>query len=207
MADDNGASKLDTLLKEWDEKKGPSEDYKDVLTRMEKLEADNKDLREKADVHDKEKKDAAEADAYTEDIKPVIKTLKGETNASDDFAENWLNALANKDKKLASVWNNRTEKPEAFDKAIEALIPKFKKDAEAEARKILNVKDDELGDTKENKDGRRVSQATRIARNNAETLGGDDYDDVDWGGLNGAEFARKREQVFADMRSGKLKAE
>ena len=39
-----------------------------------------------------------------------------------------------------------------------------------------------------------------------EQLSGDDYDyDVDWGGLNGAEFARKREQVFADMRSGKLK--
>ena len=206
MADDNGASKLNTLLKEWDEKEAPSQDYKDVLTRMEKLEADNKDLREKADVHDKEKKDAAEADAYTEDIKPVIKTLKGETNASDDFAENWLNALANKDKKLHAMWNNRAEKPEPFDKAIEALIPKFKKDAEAEAKR-LNVKDDEPGDTKENKDGRKLSQATRIARNNAETLGGDDYDDVDWGGLNGAEFARKREQVFADMRSGKLKAE
>ena len=204
-------SKLDGLLKEWDEKK-VDPNMGEVLTRLGKLEEENKDLREKADATEKATKESDEAASYKADIAPVIKTLKGkgedEVNASDEYIEEWINTEGRTNKKLANAWDNRAKEPEALDKIVEELIPKFKESAEKEAMSILNVKPEEIvTDDNANNADRQASRASRIARNANNGAGGDDYDDVNWAGLTGHEFAEKSQKVFADMRSGKLKPE
>ena len=88
--------KLNALLKSWEDKKDDPA-MKDLVTRLDKLEGENKELRADRDK-------AREADAYAEDITPVIKVLKGDTPASDRLAEGWLNEEANRDKKLQKLW-------------------------------------------------------------------------------------------------------
>lgn len=201
-------SKLDDLLNKWDEKK-VDPNMSEVLTRLGKLEEENKDLRTKADATEKATKESDEAASYKADIAPVIKTLKADINASDEYVEEWINTEGRTNKKLASAWDNRDKEPEALDKIIEELIPKFKEKAEKEAMSILNVKPEELKPDDDNADNadRQASRASRIARNANNGAGGDDYDDVEWSGLSGHDFAVKSQKVFADMRSGKLKPE
>ena len=209
MSDDNDtpASNLDALLEGWDKNKA-DEGNKELLSRVSKLEEENKDLREQSDVHHK----ALEAEAYKEDIKPVIATVKGETTAANKTVHNWLNGEADENPKLRSAWSDREKNPEAFDKMLEDLKPKFKEYIEAEAKSVLGVKaedpppDDpnEVEDTEKTKEAQALSHATRIARN-ANAVVSDDYEKVEWSALSDSAFAQMSEKVFADMRSGKLK--
>ena len=203
---DEPTSKLNEFLKDWDDKKS-DESNKELLARVAKLEEDNKDLREKTEVHDT----ALKADAYKEDIKPVIATVKGEEKASDKTVHNWLNGEADENSQLRAAWDDREKSPEAFDKMIEDLKPKFKEYIQAEAKTVLDIKDgdppaDPPVEPKDDKDAQSLSHATRIARN-ANAVATDDYEKVEWSGLSDNEFARMSEKVFADMRSGKLKPE
>ena len=209
MSDDNAnESELDKLLEGW-KSNGAESGMKDMLVRMEKLESDNKALLEKSEASEKASQESAEAAAYKEDIVPVVKMLKGDIDATDPFVERWLNEQGNNDKTLAKAWDKRDEEPEVFNKLIEALIPKFKEDAEKEALSILKLRAEDLTteetkETKAEKDGRKTAHAVRIARNNPEALAGDGYENVNWAGLSGNEFAVKSHQVFEDMKSGKL---
>lgn len=213
MSDDKETpeSKLDTLLKEWDGKKDNPE-MKDVLTRLGKVEEENKTLRETAEASEKASKASAEATAYTDDIAPVIKTLKADVTVSNDRTEEWLNTEGRTNKKLAKAWDKRSEDPEALDKIIETLIPRFKEEIEKEALGILKLKpedltpDDDNKNDKNNKNDRALSHASRIARN-ANQSPTDELDDVEWSGLSGHEFAVQSQKVFAAMRSGALKPE
>ena len=205
MPDDDKTpeSKLDAFLDSWDKK--PDEGNKEILARMSKLEEDNKALRETQNAHDK----VLEAEAYKEDIKPAIATIGGETKASNRTVHEWLNGEADDNPKLRDAWNDREKNPEAFDKMIEALKPKFKEHIEAESKKVLDIKDPPEGETtetEEEKANRATSHAARIARN-TNAVATDDYEKVDWPSLNDNEFAQMSEKVFADMRSGKLKPE
>ncbi len=212
MSDDNtNESKLDALLEGW-KGNGAESGMKDMVARMDKLESDNKALLAKAEDIEKANKETADAAAYEKDIGPVVKTLKGEVNATPEFAERWLHDVAQKDKKLTKAWDNYSEDPEVFDKLIEALIPKFKEDAEKEALSILNLKPEDLPtedpedkkETKAEQDARKTSHAVRIARNQNEPVG-DGYENINWASLSDSEFAVKSHEVFADMESGKLK--
>ena len=199
-------SKLNEFLKDWDDKKS-DESNKELLTRVAALEEQNKDLLAKTEVHDT----ALKADAYKEDIKPVIATVKGEEKASDKTVHNWLNGEADENPKLRAAWDDREKNPEAFDKMMEELTPKFKEYIQAEAKTVLDIKADDPpadppAEPKDDKDAQSLSHATRIARN-ANAVATDDYEKVEWSGLSDPEFARMSEKVFADMRSGKLKPE
>jgi len=200
MPEDNAATKLDEYLNEWSAKKGDG-DPAALIARLDALEKDNKTLHDKNDAYEKERQQFAEADAYTRDIKPAVAILKGDSSATDEYAENWLNAMANKDSKLQALWNDRAENREAFEEAVKDLAPKFKEAAEAEAKAILNVDDDPQNDDPA---GRSLSQAARIARNANLPTGGD-LDDIEWGSLSGHDFAVESQKVFAAMRSGELK--
>ena len=209
MSDENeNESQLDKLLEGW-KGNGAESGMKDMAARMDKLESDNKALLAKAEDIEKANKETADAAAYEKDIGPVVKTLKGEVNATPEFAERWLHDVAQKDKKLTKAWDNYSEDPEVFDKLIEALIPKFKEDAEKEALSILKLKAEDLPtedpeETKAEKEARKTSHAVRIARNQQEPVG-DGYENINWAGLSGNDFAVKSHEVFADMKSGKLK--
>ncbi len=212
MSDDNEpASRLNEFLDEWKGKK-PDEDNKELLAKVAEQGEQIKELLDKDSTRDKEA-------AYKEDIKPVIATVKGEEKASDFTVSNWLDGEANKNPKLSAIFENREKNPEAFDKMIGDLTPKFKEYIQAESKKVLGVKDD---DTKDNKDEGKtddtkddanpdkdlvaLAHAYRIARN-TNAVATDDYEKVEWSGLSDSAFAQMSEKVFADMRSGKLKPE
>ena len=212
IENDATASKLDSFLNEWDKQAEEKKDSAntELLARVNKLEEDNKELRQKTDVHDK----TLETEVYKEEIKPVIATVGSDTGAEARTVHGWLNEEADKDPKLRDAWNDREKNPEAFDKMIEGLAPKFKEYIQKEAKNILDVKGDDPPadppadppEDKDNKADRSASHASRIARN-ANAVVTDDYEKVDWAGLGDNEFARMSEKVFADMRNGTLKPE
>ena len=207
-------SKLNEFLKDWDEKKS-DDGNKELLAKIAEQGEQIKGLLDKDATRDKEA-------AYKEDIKPVIATVKGEETASDKTVNNWLNGEADEDPKLSAIFENRDKNPEAFNKMIEELTPKFKEYIQAEAKRVLDIKDnddaDALKDAKDVKDAkdakddkddaaaRTLAHAVRIMRNE-NTSATDDYEKVEWSGLSDPEFARMSEKVFADMRNGKLKPE
>ena len=215
MSDDNiePTSKLNEFLKDWDEKK-PDEGNKELLAKVAEQGDQIKELLKTTGDHN----EALKAEAYKEDIKPVIATVKGEEKASDKTVHNWLNGEADENPKLRATWDDREKNPEAFDKMIEALAPKFKEYIQGESKNVLDIKDDSKDD-KDDKDGKddkddskddtdllALAHAYRIARN-SNAVATDDYEKVEWSGLSEPEFARMSQKVFEDMKSGKLKPE
>ena len=201
-------SKLNEFLKDWDEKKS-DDGNKELLAKIAEQGEQIKGLLDKDVTRDKEA-------AYKEDIKPVIATVKGEETASDKTVNNWLNGEADEDPKLSAIFENRDENPEAFDKMIKELTPRFKEYIQAEAKNVLDIKDDDPpektpadppADPKNDKDDtaeRALAHAVRIMRNE-NAVASDDYDKVEWSSLSDSEFARMSQKVFKDMENGKLK--
>ncbi len=201
-------SKLNEFLKDWDEKKS-DDGNKELLAKIAEQGEQIKGLLDKDVTRDKEA-------AYKEDIKPVIATVKGEETASDKTVNNWLNGEADADPKLSAIFEKRDENPEAFDKMIKELTPRFKEYIQAEAKNVLDIKDDDPPEKtpadppadpkndKDDADARALAHAVRIMRNeNAPAT--DDYEKVEWSGLSDNDFARMSHKVFEDMKNGKLK--
>ena len=211
MSDDNiePTSKLNEFLEDWDKKKS-DESNKELLADVSDLKKQLAEARKEIGVHD----EALKAEAYKEDIKPVITTVKGEEKASDKTVHNWLNGEADENPKLRSAWDDREKNPEAFDKMIDDLAPKFKEYIQGESKNVLDIKDDDpkpadekpVDESNPDKDLAALAHAYRIARN-TNAVATDDYEKVEWSGLSDSAFAQMSEKVFADMRSGKLKPE
>ena len=201
-------SKLNAFLDDWDKK--PEEGNKELAAEVSDLKKQLKEVRETTDAHDKALKADQEAAAYKEDIKPAIATIGGETKASNRSVHDWLNGEADENPKLRSTWDDREKNPEAFEKMLEELAPKFKTHIEEEAKNVMGFKDDEPPDqpneSEEEKANRAAAHAMRVARgDNAPAV--DEFSKIDWPALSDNEFARESEKVFEAMRNGDLKPE
>jgi len=113
-AQDNG-SDLSALLNEFTEGTKPSpqpEPQKPATT----------------EVVDTEARRELAALKFERDIKPVIKTVRGDVPEEvfdDDEIQGWLDSRARKDPRLQKAWDNRASNPAAWNKVEKALSAEF----------------------------------------------------------------------------------
>lgn len=130
-------------------------------------------------------------DAYKSEISTVVETLKGDLDVDDFVVEAWINKQASEDPRLQELYEARDENPKKWKDAVKALQPDFEEYAKS---RILSKANDDKG----------VGAAVRASKNSPNMSDLSD-DGSDIAGMNDAEFALKKAEVFRLAKTGKLK--
>ncbi len=201
------AERLPELLAEFDEHKRPvrepeglsadaldnrTDEIKDFESRISELETENGTLSERAEKAEETAKFVDESLARIDkhDLSRAADRITKETSLTQAAAEREIELRFYEDEAFANAADGRFDSPENFESALEGIV-------------------DDLADKyPQREDHRSLAHAYRIAR--SAHGGAGSYDEgryPDLSKLNDHQFAAASEQIFEDMRSGKLRPE
>lgn len=181
--------KSDTTSKEASETHGDKKDLNTLLADWDEPEAKKPETDELKALKDQIKSltEAEGQRSYDSEMTNfIVPTIKGDLEVSEKYIEFWVNQQADGDPRLIKLFNERGERKADFRKAIEAMVPEFKKHAEAEGMVAQ----------------KGLAAAVKAARASDSTPSG--MDDVDFSSLSDQDFALKKAEVFRLAEAGKL---
>lgn len=167
---------LNSLLADWDE---PKKAVKEESSEIEALKAKVASLSEAEGIRSYK--------AEMENV--VIPKIKGDLDVDNDLVEFWVNKQADDDSRLQKLWENRSDNKKAFNDAIDALAPEFKK--YAESKNLISKKANNA-----------LAAAVKTARTSDSKSSS--LKDVDFGSLSDNEFALKKAEVFRLAKANQL---
>ena len=200
VADESVEKSLGEHLAEWDHRSDESEGLKvrddeeisEFESRISTLEGENSELTERAEMAEGigEFIDGSLERIDQHDFARAADRIARETGLSDAAAERELKLRMHEDPEFLAAADARFDSPEEFESVLESMV------------------DDLQEKYPPSENPRHIAHAVRIARASHGSAG--DYSQTDYpdlAPLNDREFAVASQQIFEDMKSGKLKPE